>query len=61
MGSNSVKIIHEAVGEKHRGGVGFETERKIVEEIMGHILGAGANFEDGQNLVTTQRNIGDGR
>ena len=51
MGSNGVKIIHEAIREKHWGGIGSEAESKIVEEIMGHILGAGADFEDGQNLV----------
>ena len=51
MGGNSVEIFHEAVGEKDRRGIGFETEGKIMKEIVSQVLGAWADFEDGHNFV----------
>ena len=54
MGGNSVKIFHEAVGEKNGCGIGFETEGKIMKEIVGQVLGARADFEDGDNFVDGQ-------
>ena len=51
VGGNSVEIIHEAVREKYRCGIRFEAEGKIMEEIVGHVLSARADFENGHNFV----------
>ena len=51
VSGNSVKILHEAIGEKYRCGIRFEAESKIMEEIVGHVLGTRADFEDRHNFV----------
>ena len=51
MSGNSVKILHEAIGEKYRRRIRFEAESKIMKEIVGHVLGTRADFEDGHNFV----------
>ena len=51
VGGNSVKIIHEAVGEKYRRGIGFEAKCQVMKKIVGHVLSARADFENGHNFV----------
>ena len=51
VGGNSVKILHEAVGEKYRRGIGFEAKCQVMKKIVGDVLSARANFEDGDNFV----------
>ena len=51
VSGNSVEILHEAVGEKYRCGIGFEAKCQVMKKIVGHVLGAWADLEDRDDFV----------